>query len=354
MVERAARLLGQAQRPMVLAGSGVWWGRAWEELRLLVESAQAPLCAIHLGRGAVPEDHRLCLGPFKGGLREADLVLVLGTPLNWALDFGRLIHPQARIVQVDIEAGEIGRNRPVEVGIVGDLGLVLGQLRQALERPGPGRSAWVDRVRELRARFLEGVEVHARSEAAPVHPLRLCRELAEFLGRDFTLALDGGEIQMWAAMALGAYGPGRWLDSGAFATLGTGLPYALAARLARPGERVLLLTGDGSFGFSAMEMDTAVRQDLPVVVVIANDGAWGLVKHLQEAAYGPERVVATELGWVRYDRMAEALGGYGEFVERPQDIRPALERAFASGKPAVVNVKCDPQVESPLARRFLA
>ncbi len=355
LVERAARLLLESRRPMVLAGSGVWWAQAGDELKRLIEASQAPLCAIRLGRGSVPEDHPLSLGPFKGGLREADLVLLLGTRLDWALDFGRLINSQALVVQVDVEAGEIGHNSPVDVGILGDVGQVLEQLNQAMEGASlVERGPWIGKVQEMRSSFLEGVEKHARSEASPVHPLRLCRELAGFLGRDFTLALDGGEVQIWAAMALGVYRPGRWLDSGAFGCLGMGLPFALAARLARPAERVLLLTGDGSFGFSAMEIDSAVRQDLPVVVVIANDGAWGLIKHMQEETYGRERVVATELGWVRYDRMAEALGGHGEFVEYPGDIRPALERAFASGRPAVVNVKCDPNVESPFGKRFLA
>lgn len=355
LVERAARLVLEAERPMILAGSGLAWARAGDGLKRLIEAAQAPLCSVRLGRGAVPEDHPLSLGPFKGGLREADLVLVLGARLDWSLDFGRVINPLARVVQVDVEAGELGRNRPADVGICGDVGLVLAQLRQALGgAPPTGRAGWVRGVQELRAGFLRGVEAHARSGASPVHPLRLCRELAAFLGRDFTLALDGGEVKIWAAMALGVYGPGRWLDSGAFGCIGTGLPFALGARLARPGERVVLLTGDGSFGFSAMEMDSAVRQDLPVVVVIANDGAWGMIKHMQEETYGPERVVATELGWVRYDRMAEALGAYGEFVERPEGIRPALERALASGRPAVVNVKCEPNVESPFGMRFLA
>ncbi len=355
LIERASRLLREARRPMIIAGSGTCWAGAWDDLRSFSEETQTPVCAIHLGRGALPEDHPLSLGPFKGGLREADTVLVLGTRLNWALDFGRLINPEARIIQVDIEESEIGRNRPVDAGIAGDLGLVLTQLRHAVGAGArPERSGWLGRLQELRNDFLGSVEADASSESTPVHPLRLCRELAGFLGRNFTLALDGGEIQIWAAMALRVYQPGRWLDSGAFGSLGTGLPFALSARLARPQEPVVLLTGDGSFGFSAMEIDTAVRQGLPVVVVIANDGAWGLIKHMQEESYGSERVVATELGWVRYDRVGEALGAYGEFVERPQDIAPALERAFASGRPAIVNVKCDPNVKSPFARRYLA
>lgn len=355
LVEIAAGLLQQARRPVILAGSGVWWGRAWDELRLLAEAHGVPVCSIRLGRGAVPEDHPLSLGAFKGALREADVVLVLGARLDWALDFGRIVNAEARIVHVNMDPGEIGRNRAAEVGIVGDVGQVLRQLRQALGRAeAPDRSAWLGRVQGLRARFLEHMEKHARSGATPIHPLRLCRELADFLARDYTLALDGGEIQIWAAMAMRVYGPARWLDSGGFGCLGTGLPFALAAKLAGPAERVVLLTGDGSFGFSAMEIDTAVRQDLPVVAVIANDGAWGMIKHMQEDAYGRERVVATELGWVRYDRMAEGLGAHGEFVELPQDIRPALERAFASGRPAVVNVKCDPNVDSPFGMRYLA
>ncbi|MDO8689374.1 MAG: thiamine pyrophosphate-binding protein [Dehalococcoidia bacterium] len=353
LVEEAAGLLRKAKRPMVLAGSGVWWAGACRELQQFIEETHLPLCSTHMGRGAVPDDHPLCLGAFKGGLREADAVLVLGTRLNWTLDFGRLIHPRAKVIQVDIEESEIGRTRPVAIGIAGDLGLVLPQLLDALG-PRPARSAWLKRLHELRAAFLQEFEGCASSQATPVHPLRLCRELASFLGRDFTLALDGGETKIWAAMALRAYQPGHWLDSGAFGSLGAGLPFALSAKLARPNDRVVLLTGDGSFGFCAMEIDTAVRLGLPVVTVIANDGAWGMIKHMQEEAYGSGRAVATDLGWVRYDRMAEALGGYGEFVERPEDIAPALERAFTSGKPAVINVKCEPNVASPYGKRFLA
>jgi acetolactate synthase-1/2/3 large subunit len=354
-IERAVALLERAQRPIAIAGSGVWWAGAAMALRSFIEAAQMPLCTINLGRGVVPEDHPLCLGPFKAGLAEADLIMVIGTRLNWALNFGQspLFNPQAAMIQVDIEASEIGRNRPVEVGIVGDARLVLEQLARAIA-PGQDRTAWLRRLGELRTSFLQEVEGHAHSGAVPIHPLRLCREISEFLGREATLALDGGEIQIWASMALGAYRPGHWLDSGAFGCLGTGLPFALAARLARPKEQVLLLTGDGSFGFSAMELDTAVRHGLPIVVVIANDGAWGMIKHKQEEAYGRGRVVATELGYVRYDRLAEALGGYGELVERPAEIKPALERASAAGVPAVVNVKCAPDVESPWAKRFLA
>ncbi len=353
LVEAASGLLRKAKRPMVLAGSGVWWSGACGELQQFIEETQMPLCTAHMGRGALPDDHPLCLGAFKGGLAEADAVLVLGTRLNWTLDFGRLIHPRAKVIQVDIEESEIGRSRPVTVGIAGDLALVLAQLLGALGRRR-ARPAWLRRLHDLRAAFLLEFEGVAGSEAVPVHPLRLCQDLARFMGRDFTLALDGGETKIWAAMALRAYQPGHWLDSGAFGAVGAGLPFALGAKLARPQDRVVLLTGDGSFGFSAMEMDTAVRQGLPVVTVIANDGAWGMIKHMQEDAFGPGRAVGTDLGWVRYDRMAEALGGHGEFVEKPEDIAPALDRAFTSGRPAVVNVKCDPDVKSPYGKRFLA
>ena len=343
MVKAAVELLLKAKRPVIIAGSGVWWSGAGAELQEFIETMRLPLVLIGMGRGVVPEDHPLCFGPTRVGVREADVVLLIATRLNYNLAFGRppLFAEDVKMGQIDIEAGEVGRNRPIEVGMVGDVKGVLRQMtEEARERGGRKDSPWVEQCQAYARSRQERLRAELYSDKVPIHPLRLCREIADFLDRDATLVMDGGDITVFGATVLRVYEPGHWLDNGPLGCLGPGLPFALAAKLARPDKQVLLLSGDGSFGLNGMEMDTAIRHKLPVVVVIGNDAAWGMVKHEQEDHYG--RTVGTELRLARYDKMVEALGGHGEYVERPQDIRPALERAFASGLPACVNVRVDP------------
>lgn len=344
MVKAAVELLLKAQRPVVIAGSGVWWSQAGAELQEFIETMGLPLVLTGMGRGVVPEDHPLCFGPNRVGVREADVILLIATRLNYSLAFGRppLFADKVKMIQIDIEASEVGRNRPIEVGIVGDVKGVLRQMTEEARARGRGGkdSPWVEQCRAYAQGRRERLRAELYSDKVPIHPLRLCREIADFLDRDATLVMDGGDITVFGATVLRVYEPGHWLDNGPLGCLGPGLPFAIAAKLARPDKQVLLLSGDGSFGLNGMEIDTAIRHKLPVVAVIGNDAAWGMVKHEQEGHYG--RTVGTELRLARYDRMVEALGGYGEFVERPQDIRPALERAFASGLPACVNVGVDP------------
>lgn len=358
LVRRAVELLMNARHPLVIAGSGVWWSQAAAELKEFIETAQLPLVLRQMARGCVAEDHPLCLGPILASGRQADVILVVGTRINTFLGYGRppLFADNARWLQIDIEASEMGRNRHIEVGMVGDAGAVLRQMTEELRQRYGGRqgSAWAAECRDLVTGRRKRLEPELTSNAVPIHPLRLCQEIADFASREATLVLDGGDIAVWGAMALKCYGPGRLMDNGYMGFLGSGIPFGLAAKLARPGEQALVLIGDGSFGLNGMEMDTAIRHKLPIIVVIGNDGAWGMIKHRQEAIYGLDRVVGTELGFTRYERMVEALGGYGEYVERPQDIRPALARALASGRPACINVITDPTAVSPLTRRQAA
>ncbi len=347
-------LLGAA-RPLILAGSGVWWAQAEAELREFVELAQIPVTLSQMARGALPEDHALCYGPMRVGTRTADVILVLGARLNTWLNYGQppLFGTDQRWIQVDIDGSEIGKNRPIDIPIVGDARVVLQQMIE-LAQPraqGRGSSPWLEECQDYARDRRQRIEAELNSSQVPIHPLRLCHDLARFLRRDATIVIDGGEIAVSAIQGLRVYQPGHWLDNGNLGHLGPGIPFGIAAQLARPGGQVLVLSGDGSFGLNGMEMDTAVRHRLPIVTVVANDGAWGTIKHRQQVLFGPERVIGVDLGPIRYDRMVAALGGYGEWVEKAEDIIPALQRAFSSGVPACVNVQIDPNVISPLIRR---
>jgi acetolactate synthase-1/2/3 large subunit len=348
LVKEAAELLIGAQRPVVIAGGSIWWCQASEELRQFIEMAKIPVFLNGMGRGSIPPDHPLFFSYCRSfALNQADVVLISGAPFDFRLGYGRppLFHREVKVIQIELDATDIGHNRAVEVGIVGDVKHVLRQLMEEYERKAPlhKESPWVERLRQAEARIQQAEEPFLNSDAVPIHPLRLCKEIRNFLDKEATVIGDGGEIVQFASRVLAAYYPGHWLDPGQLGCLGVGTGFAMAAKLARPDKQVLIVNGDGSFGLNAMEFDTMVRHCIPVVSVIGNDGAWGQMKHPYLARYG--RCVGVELApGTRYDKVVEALGGYGEFVERPEDIRPALERAFASGRPACVNVITDPNV----------
>jgi acetolactate synthase-1/2/3 large subunit len=347
-VRRAADILARAERPVVMAGSAVWFDQAWEALRALVETLNAPAYLNGMGRGAIPADHPLFFSlSRRAALSQADVVLVIGTPFDFRLGFGRppLFHPEAKVIQVDVTETEIAKNRDVAVGLVGNVQAVLTQLVNELEA-GRGRraeSAWLETLRGVEARARAADEPFMYSDQVPIHPFRLVREIRDFLDRDATVIGDGGDIVTFGARVIEIFKPGHWLDPGALGCLGVGTGYAIAAKLARPSEQVLILHGDGSFGLNGFEFETMARHKLPVVSVVGNDGAWGQNKHPQQRRFG--HTVAQELSQdVRYDKVVEALGGYGETVTEPSQIRPALERAFAAGVPACINVITDPTV----------
>jgi acetolactate synthase-1/2/3 large subunit len=342
LVKEAVDLLLGAKRPMVIAGSGVWWSQASSELREFAELTSIPVNDGIAGeQGSIPADNPLHL---KGmaGMNIADAVLLMGARLDFRRAYGRppLFSEDSKWIQVDIEPTEIGRNRPIDIGIVGDAKAVLRQMIDEARDRCQGREElpWVNECQQLMKGQQEQLEGLMNSDDVPIHPARLCREIRDFLDRDATIIVDGGEISGWGFRSLRSYEPGHFLGVTPTGTLGIGTAYAMAARLARPGKQVLLLSGDGSFGLNAMEFDTMVRHQIPIVSVISNDGAWGMILREQKAK-GTNRIIGTELGFVRYDKVVEALGGYGEAVEKPEDIRPAIERAFASGLPACVNVR---------------
>ncbi len=363
LIDQAAQLLSSANKPAVIAGGGVLWSKAGPALKAFAETYGVPIFSMGLGRGMLPEDHPLSFGYASARLngaakafREADVILFVGQRLNFRVAYGLVpaFNPEAKFIEIDLDADEIGRNRRLEMGIVGDARLVLEQLTEAGGSNLPGtRGDWVARVRSYRHDLLDTWKPWLESSAKPIHPLRLCNEVEKFVDRNTTLVLDGGDIMQWARGSIPAHGPAQAIDPGPMAAISMGIPFGIGAKLARPDAKVIVLSGDGSFGFHIMEFSTAARHGTPFVAVIGNDCAWGMIKNDQLGLYGDRRVVGTELGLIRYDKVVEDLGGYGELVEDPDEIAPALGRAFASGLPACINVVIE-CIQSPITEALLS
>jgi acetolactate synthase I/II/III large subunit len=346
-LDEAARLLRQAERPVVIAGGGVWWAHAETELRALVEGGRLPLTVNGMARGMLPPSHPLFFSRARShALRDADVALVVGARLDFRLNFGMppVFGDETRILRFDVDsvnlktaigwlAAEVGGGRHDGAG---------GRHDGA----GGRHDGWIASLRETETAARKRDEAMTGSDSSPVHPARLIAEVDRFVDRDAIVVGDGGDFVSFAGRLIERDEPGLWIDPGPFGCLGSGPGYAMAAKLARPDRQVLLLAGDGAFGFSAMEFDTMVRHRIPVVCVVGNNGIWALEKHPMQSMLGTS--IAADLGpRTRYDKVVEALGGYGELVERPDEIRPALDRAFKSGLPACVNVICDPDAEYP-------
>ena len=275
----------------------------------------------------------------KAALADADLVILAGTPLDFRMRFGASIPAATPIVQLDLDDTLIGQNRSADVGLVGNIGRNLSALGSRLDRRPERYEEWRATLGEVEDAAEAALAGQLDSDEVPIDPLRLCREISDFVDTDDSMIVigDGGDIVAQASKVLKVPENGTWMDPGPLGTLGVGMPFALAAQLAHPDQRVLIVYGDGSFGLNGFEFDTAVRFGLPIVGVVGNDAAWGQMLRPQAGIYG--RLVATELASTRYDLVVEALGGHGEHVTEPGEIRGALERAFASGKPALVNVE---------------
>lgn len=341
-LDRAARLLSSARRPVIMAGTNVWWGRAEAALLRLAEQLRIPVLMNGMARGVVPADHPLAFSRARGkALREADVALIVGVPMDFRLGFGGVFGADTQLVVADRTAPERPHPRPIAAGLYGDLTAVLSALTMSGDHED-----WIGALRaaETEARASEKAEL--ADDRTPLHPMRVYAELASLLDRDAVVVIDAGDFGSYAGRVIDSYQPGCWLDSGPFGCLGSGPGYALAAKLARPDRQVVLLQGDGAFGFSGMEWDTLVRHNVQVVSVIGNNGIWGLEKHPMEALYGYSVVAELRPG-TRYDEVVRALGGHGELVATPAQLRPALDRAFASGLPAVVNVLTDPSIAYP-------
>src|SRR6201993_258649 len=343
-LERAASRLSAARRPVIMAGTNVWWGHAEAALLRLAEERQIPVLMNGMARGTVPADHPLAFSRARSkALAEADVAIVVGVPMDFRLGFGGGFGPETQLIVADPAQPDRDHPRPIAAGLYGDLSATLAALG---ETTAADHDDWVADLRtaETTARDREHAEL--ADDRSPLHPMRVYAELAPLLDRDAIIVVDAGDFGSYAGRVIDSYVPGAWLDSGPFGCLGSGPGYALAAKLARPDRQVVLLQGDGAFGFSGMEWDTLVRHGVPVVSVIGNNGIWGLEKHPMEALYGYSVVAELRPG-TRYDEVARALGGHGELVGTPGELRPALERALAGGLPAVVNVLTDPNVAYP-------
>ncbi|MEO8968062.1 MAG: thiamine pyrophosphate-dependent enzyme, partial [Solirubrobacteraceae bacterium] len=347
-IERAAALLRDAQRPVIMAGSNLYWGHGEDALCALAETLRIPVFLNGLGRGCLAADHELAFSRTRStGLSGADVALVIGVPLDFRLGFGATFDADCSVIAIDVAPPERPHPRPVAAELSGALPATLGALTQAAGAASvSAREGWIATLRSAEDEKRAGERAELADPRAPLHPLRIYGELAGMLDRDAIVVGDGGDFVSYAGRVVDSYTPGCWLDPGPFGCLGAGPGQALAAKLAHPDRQVVLLLGDGAFGFAGLEFDTLARHGVSVVGVIGNNGIWALEKYPMEFLYGYS--VAAELRpQTRYDCVAEALGCHAELVATPDELRPALERAFAAGGPALVNVLTDPGVAYP-------
>jgi acetolactate synthase-1/2/3 large subunit len=356
-VDALIALLESAKRPAILAGGGAWFSGCGEELRAFAERTHTPVFSNAKAHGLVPARHPLCGAGFAnlaiaaGMGAEADLVLVLGARLGLFTGGrgARLIPQAARLVQVDIAGEEIGRNREVDLAIVADCRETLRALNEAASgRSWPERQTWCQTVKSVQGAHAAMFAEALTRDKAPIHPYRVASEVAKALPEGAIVTADGGETSSWMDMVAEVQDGGHWMSHGYLGCLGTGMPFAIAAKVAHPEKPVLCIVGDGSVGLNFSEFDTMVRHNLPIVTVVNNDQIWGMSAHGQDLIYGEGRRVVTELAATRYDLAAAGFGCHSEHVVDPQDLPAALERAFASGKPACVNVMSDPSVIAPI------
>ena len=355
-------MIQAAEKPLIIGGSGTWYADAGNALTEFAEKTGIPVFTSALGRGTISDTHPLC---FESSLAirpgaalianmSADLLILLGARISLYYIFGDLFKPDAKIIQVDIEPGEIGRNRTVDLAVVSDAGALLEVLNGIIDEKGikdtltKKFAGWAAELKQAEKDGKDQARPDWESGNVPIHPMRLAREVDEFMSREDDIVVgDGGDTQIWMGMTRTIRKPGHYLDSGLYGCLAVGLPYANTAKLLNPDKRVCLITGDGSIGFNFMEFETAIRKGLPIVVVISNDLGWGMIRHSQELRLGHAIEDGTLIGNVEYQRLVEALGGKGMLVEKPGDIKPALEEAFASGMTTCINVMTDPTIVSP-------
>jgi acetolactate synthase-1/2/3 large subunit len=343
-VRNAIEILRSSQRPMLMAGTSVKWSKASPEMNRFIAETHIPTYTNGMGRGSVPHDSPEFLNRSRrDALKQIDCILLAGTLLDFRMRFGQTIPAEAKIIQLDMDATLIGQNRQTDVPLVGNLACSFELLLEELKNQGVQLdfSGWRDQLRAVETEAEAKVEAALNSDESPLDPQRMCREVRDWLDtleRPIVIG-DGGDIVATAAKIIPVKGEGAWMDPGPLGTLGVGMPFALAAQLAHPDRRVVIVYGDGSFGFNGFEFDTAVRFGLPVIGVVGNDGAWGQMMRPQGAIYGWDRLEGVLLNRTRYDKVVEALGGHGEHVTEPDQLRPALERAAESGKPALINVE---------------
>ncbi len=352
MIDAVAKLLSHAERPVLVAGSNVWLDRAEGALRPLVEKGVIPTFMSGQGRGCLPADHSLAFSRSRSvAFKEADVVLIAGTPMDFRMGFGQGFADGARVVHLESHPDLLAGHVELAAGIGAPLGPIFDGIAEGLVASDKTRS-WVDRLRAAEEERAGKADEELRSSAKPIHPMRIYGELAPLLDRDAVVIGDGGDFVSYAGREIHSYEPGSWLDPGPFGCLGVGGGYAIAAASLYPDRQIVTLFGDGAIGFSGIELETFVRLGLPVVSVVGNNGIWGLEKHPMQALYGYDLVADLRPG-IRYDKMMEAFGGRGWLVTEPDDIAPALKEALGCGEPALVNILTDPAIAYPRSSNLL-
>jgi thiamine pyrophosphate-dependent acetolactate synthase large subunit-like protein len=339
-IERAAELLRKAERPSFIVGAQIRWSENRGIVREFADRVRVPFFLNGMARGALPYAHEcLFTRSRRQALSESDVVFVFGTPFDFRVDYGRpgTWNPDVKVVQVDLDGAELGRNRKIDVGIHGDSGLVLSALlAEVKQKESPG---WLASLRAAEDKRRAKMRAEIEQSGNPPNPLRVCHEVGQRLGKSDIVVGDGGDFVATAAYVIPLEWPQLWMDPGPLGTLGVGPGYAMAAQLARPESRTVIMFGDGSFGLNGMEFEAMARQKIPVVSVIGNDAAWTQIRRGQIAIYGEDRAVATALDYTHYEKVVDALGGKGFWVERVEDLGKALDAAFACNVPSCVNVK---------------
>jgi acetolactate synthase-1/2/3 large subunit len=343
VLKQAADALRKSERPVLMGGSAIYWAEAHEELKRLAELLKAPVFLNAMGRGSIPQDHALFFNRARrSALAKGDAILVIGTPMDFRLAYGKRFSAEATIIQVDNDPMELGRNRDVQIPVESDTKAFLQALIAELEGGKYDHKDWLEALRTEEDKTRGQMEEWMASDRNPIHPFRLCAEIANFVDENTVVVGDGGDIVSHASKIMPINLPGQWYDPGPFGTLGVGTGFCMAINSVYPKKRIIMVNGDGAFGLNGFDFDTFVRFNIPVVSVVGNDRQWGQIAVGQKAMYGKDRTVTSMLGDnCRYDKIVEGMGGHGEFVTEPDQIRPAIQRAIDSGKPACVNVIMD-------------
>jgi len=349
-IEKLAAILSKAKNPAVLLGTQVWTCRAAEEATRFAKTLNIPVFMNGAGRGTLPpgDPHAFQLTR-RYAFNKADVIIIVGTPFDFRMGYGRRLRAEATVVQIDLDYRTVGKNRDIDLGLVGDVGVILGAVTDATDSKSANqRKDWVAELRAEEGRLEEERLPKIKSDAQPIHPYRLVYEINDFLDENTQYIGDGGDIVTFSGQVVQPRGPGLWMDPGPLGTLGVGVPFVLASKLARPDRNVVALFGDGAFGLTGFDFETLVRNKLPFVGIVGNNSAWNQIRFGQIAKYGKERGdIGNLMGDVHFDQFAKMLGGHGEEVRDPKDIRPALERARESGLPSLINVWIDPEAYSP-------
>ena len=352
-IEQLAEILVRAQKPCVLLGSQVWTCRGAEAAIEFCRTLNVPAFMNGAGRGTLPpgDPHHFQLTR-SYAFKNADVIVIVGTPFDFRMGYGRRLPATATVVQIDMDYSTVGKNRDIALGLVGDVGMILAAVTQAAsgysDRGTAQRTPWVEELRAEENRLYEARLPRQLSDAQPIHPLRLAHEINEFLTENTMFIGDGGDVVTFAGGVVQPRAPGRWMDPGPLGTLGVGVPFAMASKIAYPEREVVCLFGDGAFSMTGWDFETMVRFNLPFIGVVGNNSYMNQIRYGQIQRYGRERGdIGNKLGDVKYDLFAQMLGGYGEEVRHPHDIAPALQRARESGKPSLINVWVDPEAFAP-------